>query len=901
VAINKNKSIAAAQKFIQKGQLDKAIQEYLRVVQEEPQDVRTWLKIGDLYAKKGARSDATQTYIKVAEFYSQQGFYLKAVAVYKQILKLDPSLYLVNLKLAELYQQLGLVADALGQFELVAAHHQRAGQDRDAIDALRRAAELDPQNVASHIKLAELYSKGGETEQAVAGFRRACELLRQQERHDDYLKVGERLLFHKPDDVTVARQMANLYLTRRDTKRALSKIQLCIKADPRDTVTLELLAGAFRELGQIPKTVSVYKEIARIYQEQGKATEKQQTYRRVLELQPEDADAREALGEIGSARAPRPTARDPNPVSGPPAPRPAFRTGTPMPSVGRVATPIAPEPESFESLEAVSESDLLSEEFQAYEESEAIPLESSEASLVDSAEVIEDYSDTEGSPPLPEEREPFNLAPVGMGAEHEIARVLTETEVFIKYGLRDKAIEHLSRVFEFDPSHFEAREKLKDLYLETGQEEAAIEELWKLVDLFAPTQPQGAAYYLREILTVAPRHRRALDMLAEMGHTPESIGLPAVGHFEPAPEIEEAAPLESSARPDHQSQSVMRLSMDAPFEASEESMEPDLLELDEPDAGLISSLDLTPPDVAQHAADSQSGEKGRPTVDLTGRGGKVIPFPAASGSGTSPTIDAPPPGILEVEEGLEEAEFFLAQGLVDEARALLEDLQRSHPGNAIVRERLGEMREMSGETGETGETDALDESFELAAKLAEELGGSPPHAAEGGEMLDVEQVFEQFKQGVDAEVGIEDSDTHFDLGIAYKEMGLLDDAIHEFQVSMRNTAKECICNTMIGLCYLEKGAYSEAIGAFKKGLYVEQKSEREELGLYFELGNAYELLNDAREALYYYQKVLKRDPDFRDVKNKIRALSQPRSGASKPAVHEDDVDRAFDDLLSSRK
>ena len=133
-------------------------------------------------------------------------------------------------------------------------------------------------------------------------------------------------------------------------------------------------------------------------------------------------------------------------------------------------------------------------------------------------------------------------------------------------------------------------------------------------------------------------------------------------------------------------------------------------------------------------------------------------------------------------------------------------------------------------------------------------------------------------------------------------MGLLDDAIHEFQVSMRNPQKECICHTMIGLCHLEKGAYSEAIGAFKKGLYVEIKTEREELGLYYELGNAYELLNDAREALYYYQKVHKRDPDFRDVKGKIRALTQPRaSGASRPSVQEDDVDKAFDDLLSSRK
>ena len=101
MAINKNKVMEAAQKFVEKGQIDKAIKEYLKVVQEDPKDVRVWLKIGDLYAKKGAKAEATETYMKVAQFYGEQGFYLKAVAVYKQILKIEPRLIDVNLKLAD--------------------------------------------------------------------------------------------------------------------------------------------------------------------------------------------------------------------------------------------------------------------------------------------------------------------------------------------------------------------------------------------------------------------------------------------------------------------------------------------------------------------------------------------------------------------------------------------------------------------------------------------------------------------------------------------------------------------------------------------------------------------------------------------------------------------------------
>ena len=877
MAINKNKSIAAAQKYIQKGQIDKAIQEYLRVVQEEPQDVRTWLKIGDLYAKKGARQDATETYLKVAEFYSQQGFYLKAVAVYKQILKLDPSLSLVNLKLAELYQQLGLVADALDQFELVAAHHQRSGSDEEAVAALEKATALDPQNIASHIKLAELFSKLGRVNEAVTSFRSACDLLVQQERHDDYLKVGERLLYHKPDDVAVAREMARIYIGRNDTKRALAKIQLAIKADPRDIETLELLALAFQELGQLPKTVSVYKELARLHQEQGNGEARVAAYQRILAIAPDDPDARDALTQSSG---PMPRAPAPRPRSRPAIPAPPSMSPPPM-DLGRVATPIAlDEMEAFdpnESTEAVSEADLVSEEVEAYEEVLSEPARELDESEIAESESFDDF----GAAPPPEV--------AAISAEHEIARILTETEVFIKYGLRDKAIEHLTRIFELDPLHFEAREKLKDLYLELGQETEAIEELWRLVEMFQPTQPQGAAYYLREILQLVPRDPQALERLSAMGHTRESIGLPPLDGDEPeeplaAPPIVESyvtgqtpAPVDVGFGFDDRTGPHAQ-STDFLLEESESAYARPTIN-DETDRGRVG-----PPPTIDDGRDSDDGQAW---------GGKVIPF--RSPAGTGPTAEAPPP-TMEVEEGLEEAEFFLAQGLFEEARAILEELERGHPGNAIVRERLLELREQEG-AGELGG----EAEFGLAAKLAEELDDGSPAPGEGGQMLDVEQVFEQFKSGVESDVGVEDSDTHFDLGIAYKEMGLLDDAIHEFQVSMRNPQKECICHTMIGLCHLEKGAYSEAIGAFKKGLYVEIKTEREELGLYYELGNAYELLNDAREALYYYQKVHKRDPDFRDVKGKIRALTQPRSGGARPSVQEDDVDKAFDDLLSSRK
>ena len=138
MATAKEKLIASAQKLVEKGSYEKAIKEYLRVVQEDNSDVRIWLKIGDLYAKIGKKTEATDTYQRVAQFYSNQGFYLKSVAVYKQILKLEPRLVEVNQRLAELYKQLGLISDAISQFEQVAGFYHKEGKVKEALTAMKR-------------------------------------------------------------------------------------------------------------------------------------------------------------------------------------------------------------------------------------------------------------------------------------------------------------------------------------------------------------------------------------------------------------------------------------------------------------------------------------------------------------------------------------------------------------------------------------------------------------------------------------------------------------------------------------------------------------------------------------------------------------------------------------------
>ena len=114
MALNRTKIRENAQKLVNRQQYGKAIAEYQKLVDEDPRDVRTLLKIGDLHTRRKSISDAVATYSLVAREYSGQGFFLKAVAVYKQILKLDPDLQDASEELARMYEELALHKDALG-------------------------------------------------------------------------------------------------------------------------------------------------------------------------------------------------------------------------------------------------------------------------------------------------------------------------------------------------------------------------------------------------------------------------------------------------------------------------------------------------------------------------------------------------------------------------------------------------------------------------------------------------------------------------------------------------------------------------------------------------------------------------------------------------------------------
>lgn len=825
--LNKNRIIAAAQKYIQKGSYDRAIREYAKIIEEDPRDVRIWLKIGDLYARKKSISEAVDTYLKVAEYYSEQGFYLKAVAVFKQILKLDPSLVDINLKLAELYKQLGLLKEARQQYELVCSYYHQAGHTKYALEAVRQMVDMDPDNVASRIKLGELYSKEGMRPEAVGEFGRAADYLRASNRLDDFIKVAERLVYHQPDNLSITKELASLYLRRSDARRALQKLQLAFKSDPRDEETLGMLAQAFEQLGQVGKAVSVLRELAQIHTDNSQRTKLRETLQRILALAPGDAQAQKALASAG------------------------------YPSTADA---------SF---------DLPAPSQPGYEHHDAPDAAEQEIATLHRPHQADGYD----------------------GLTEEIARVLTEVDVYIKYGLCDKALEHLQGIFVRAPQNVEIRLKLRDLYVEVGRPEDAAKQLVAVAQQIAPEDRRAAALYLNDALELAPGNAAAVELLQSLERGEGFIEDPHPTHVDHINDLEEDS---------YDSESLVE---EIPID------EADLIEVDDvgdfdPDArtNVRSSQEVmtavpigadTDPDAiySTNEDDTDSSfpiEPGSGVIEVHGDqtdtlgapspSSQIIPLPVDTDPSEGQRQFAEEEG-TGLEDDLEEIDFFIQQNLLSEARSILDGLKLRYADDADIKLRLEERFQLLQQAEEKGAPlagpIAEDSTADLVAQLAAELEDEPlipDFAAE----FSVEDVFDEFKRGVDNQISDEDSETHYDLGIAYREMGLLDDAIAEFRVAMKATEKEVLCHMLIGLCYAEKGMLTESISQFKTGLYVEGISTRETISLYFELGQAYETIEDFREALYYYEKVSKKDTQFRQVEDRIERVAR--------AIKEDDDD-----------
>jgi tetratricopeptide (TPR) repeat protein len=137
----------------EKGRISKELEQSLKMVRREPANTKIRVKIAELYQKMGEQEKAIAEYLKTAEIFSKKDLWPQAMAVYKRILKLDPSQEEVNRCVSEIYHRLGFLGDAFSQYNVLLRHYHNSGDAEKSLEILGLMADLNPQKFALDHKI----------------------------------------------------------------------------------------------------------------------------------------------------------------------------------------------------------------------------------------------------------------------------------------------------------------------------------------------------------------------------------------------------------------------------------------------------------------------------------------------------------------------------------------------------------------------------------------------------------------------------------------------------------------------------------------------------------------------------------------------------------------------------
>lgn len=154
MAIDREATLKNAEKFLRAGRLDAAIAEYAQVVDEHPHDWNTANALGDLYMRAAQSDQAVAIYGRVADHLFTEGFYPKAAALFKKILKIAPDDEAAQLRLAEISARQGLLADARAYYSAIERRRRAKGEAEAADEIVQRLRALDPEDAARCVEAA---------------------------------------------------------------------------------------------------------------------------------------------------------------------------------------------------------------------------------------------------------------------------------------------------------------------------------------------------------------------------------------------------------------------------------------------------------------------------------------------------------------------------------------------------------------------------------------------------------------------------------------------------------------------------------------------------------------------------------------------------------------------------
>ena len=299
--LNKEKVLEHAKQLIEEGKVDKAIAEYHKLLNIDPRDMRIKIRIAELLIRQKKVNDAVKVYKEVADSYTDDGFYLKAVTIYKNILRLNPSLMNINRELAELYEKMGLNKDATHQYQILASSLEHKGDYEALVSIRKKMTDLDPHNIASRIRLAETYQYQGNEEESINEYELLVDEVRSSGTPAQLLDLYEKILSYRPGNLEMVRSISKIYYKQCDWKKVVEHLVKAKELIAQQTDLILMQADVYARLNQLETAKTKYKDAAEIFIENGELDKAMDAYRDILVIAPDREDeVKELVGEIDS-------------------------------------------------------------------------------------------------------------------------------------------------------------------------------------------------------------------------------------------------------------------------------------------------------------------------------------------------------------------------------------------------------------------------------------------------------------------------------------------------------------------------------------------------------------------------------------------------------------------------
>jgi len=735
-----------------------------------------------------------------------------------------------------------------------------------AVQEYRRIVEVDPEDFSAFNTLGDLYSRIDRRDDALACFRRVAEHYREQGFTLKAVAVYKKISRFVPGDQHTALALAGLY--EQQGLMADARAQYLVAADAmtragQERESLDIL----RRIADLdPSNTSIRLRLAEGYEQQSSPDLAAEAFTEAGERLAAARDHERALGAFKRALALRPSLHAA--LQGMLAAHTAL--GTPDEAADALEEAIAERPGDLE---------LRAMLVRAYVEAEnAVRAEAAAEELY-----IRDLASYTLF---------FDVARLWLqqGSADGAARLLARV-VEPSLSARQDAVlvELLQEVLARDPEQMEALHVLVHVYGWQRDEErqrTALERLADAAETAGAVDEERRA--LAQLVLLAPGERRFVERLDELGGPPP-----------PEPGARTADDM-----PTFESFMLGSDPFAAPAPAAPPQEQPP-----PPEFEWNSVAEPEPPPAAAHTHADPSASFAELNDAPTALGGQQEPATFSGFQEIDFGAGAPPPAAgarqdQVLTQELESVDFYIEQGYADIARDTLDMLERQYGANPEIdrRRALLPPDELAGAaaaatTTHAPEAPAGDEfSFTAAAPqgqaaASEPNGSAPPptrapsaNAFGSGAGLDpgLAAIFDEFREEVEdgSARADEDFETHYNLGLAYREMGLLDQAVEEFQAAAGLTTagdgspRFLQCCNLLGHCFMEKGMPRPASLWFKRGLQSPGQTEDEYQALRYELGLAYEQMGEPDRAIEVFSEVYAIDVSYRGVAERLRELQK---------------------------